>query len=91
MRRFPLILFATPALLAALATPARATNGYFAHGYGTHYKGIAGAGVALHLDSLASATNPAATASTPARRNPTTESASAMTRQALIAVNASRT
>ena len=62
MRRVSLVLFATTALLAAIASPARATNGYFAHGYGTHYKGIAGAGVALHLDSLAAATNPAATA-----------------------------
>ena len=40
-----------------LATPALATDGYFSHGYGTHYKGIAGAGAALHLDSLAAATN----------------------------------
>ncbi len=45
-----------------LATPARATDGYFSHGYGTHYKGLAGAGAALHLDSLAAATNPAAMA-----------------------------
>jgi len=39
-----------------------ATNGYFAHGYGTHYKGMAGAGVALHLNTLAPGTNPAAMA-----------------------------
>ena len=39
-----------------------ATNGYFSHGYGTHYKAMAGAGAALHLDSLAPATNPAAMA-----------------------------
>jgi len=62
MRRIPPIPFATIALIAVVAPPARATNGYFAHGYGTHYKGIAGAGVALHLDGLAAATNPAATA-----------------------------
>ncbi|QSP94898.1 outer membrane protein transport protein [Marinobacter salinisoli] len=38
---------------------ALATNGYFAHGYGTINKGMAGAGVALSQDSIASATNPA--------------------------------
>lgn len=48
--------------LAVAAAPAFATNGYFSHGYGTHYKGIAGAGAALHLNSLAPATNPAALA-----------------------------
>ncbi len=40
--------------------PARATNGYFSHGFGTASKGMAGAGVALPLDSMAPATNPAA-------------------------------
>jgi long-chain fatty acid transport protein len=60
MRRVPPLILATATVLAALAAPARATDGYFSHGYGTHYKGIAGAGVALHLDSLAAATNPAA-------------------------------
>lgn len=48
--------------LAFAAAPASATNGYFAHGYGTHYKGMAGAGAALHLNSLGVATNPAAAA-----------------------------
>jgi long-chain fatty acid transport protein len=62
MRRSPSVPFAATALLAGLAAPALATNGYFAHGYGTQYKGIAGAGVALHLDTLAAATNPAAMA-----------------------------
>jgi hypothetical protein len=37
-----------------------ATNGYFSHGFGTASKGMAGAGVALPLDSMAPATNPAA-------------------------------
>jgi len=36
-----------------------ATNGYFAHGYSTKEKGMAGAGVAYSQDALASATNPA--------------------------------
>lgn len=38
---------------------AMATNGYFAHGYGTKNKGMAGAGVALPQDTIAAATNPA--------------------------------
>jgi len=48
-------------LAAALALPltASATNGYFAHGYGTANKALAGAGVALPQDALAPATNPA--------------------------------
>ncbi len=39
-----------------------ATNGTFAHGYGTKNKGMAGAGVALPQDSLSAANNPAAMA-----------------------------
>lgn len=46
-------------LLFLLGDMALATNGYFAHGYGTRYKGLAGAGVALHLSPLGVATNPA--------------------------------
>jgi long-chain fatty acid transport protein len=49
-------------VIVALAAPASATNGYFSHGYGTHHKGMAGAGAALPLNSLAPATNPAALA-----------------------------
>ncbi len=52
-----------PALAIAslsLCVPAFALNGFFAHGYGTQSKAMAGAGVALALDSLAPATNPAA-------------------------------
>ena len=45
--------------LVVLAAPALATNGYFSLGYGTPYKGMAGAGQALHLNTMASATNPA--------------------------------
>ena len=48
------------AIAMGLAIPnAFATNGYFAHGYGTKNKGMAGAGVALPQDALAAATNPA--------------------------------
>jgi long-chain fatty acid transport protein len=51
-------------VLAALvaAAPAGATDGYFANGYGTNYKGMGGAGVALFLGTQAPATNPAAMA-----------------------------
>ena len=49
------------AVTAALTIPmtAMATNGYFAHGYGTKSKGLAGSGVALSQDAMAAATNPA--------------------------------
>jgi len=47
------------AMAAALPGAAYATNGYFAHGYGSKSNGMAGAGVALPLDTLAAATNPA--------------------------------
>lgn len=49
------------AVTAALTVPmtAMATNGYFAHGYGTKSKGLAGSGVALSQDAMAAATNPA--------------------------------
>ncbi|MEZ5661146.1 MAG: outer membrane protein transport protein [Burkholderiaceae bacterium] len=36
-----------------------ATNGYFSHGYGMKAKGMAGVGIALPVDGLAPATNPA--------------------------------
>jgi long-chain fatty acid transport protein len=51
-------------VVAAFCVPmaALATNGYFEHGYGTDYKALAGAGVALPMGSLAAATNPAAMA-----------------------------
>ena len=44
------------------AAPALATDGYFQLGYGTPYVGQAGAGVALSLNTMAPATNPAANA-----------------------------
>ncbi|HEY3267092.1 MAG TPA: outer membrane protein transport protein [Armatimonadota bacterium] len=53
--------YALAAIAAALAGGgvAHATHGYFAYGYGTKSKGMAGAGVALPLDSLQAAVNPA--------------------------------
>jgi len=50
---------ALAAQCALLATPAWATNGYFAHGYGLKAKGMGGASLALSQDSLGGATNPA--------------------------------
>lgn len=51
----------TCAIIAGLAVPmsAMATNGYFAHGYGTKNKALAGGGVALPQDAMIAATNPA--------------------------------
>ncbi len=46
-------------MVCLAAGSAAATDGYFSLGYGTQYKGMAGAGQALHLSTLASATNPA--------------------------------
>lgn len=48
-------------LVSALCVPfaANATNGYFSHAYSTNSSGLAGAGVALPQDAMASATNPA--------------------------------
>ncbi|NNE07468.1 MAG: hypothetical protein HKN20_02775 [Gemmatimonadetes bacterium] len=51
------------ALIVALALTvgtAHATTGYFSHGCGVDYKGMAGAGSALALNSFAGAHNPAA-------------------------------
>lgn len=42
-----------------LSSQAEATFGYFSHGYGTRTKAMAGAGLALPLDAVAGATNPA--------------------------------
>ena len=42
-----------------VASPAFATNGYFAHGYGTKNKALVGAGIALPQDAMIAATNPA--------------------------------
>jgi len=61
MGNFKKKLVMVAAISAALAAPtaALATNGYFAHGYGTKTKGTVGAGVALSQDAMAAATNPA--------------------------------
>ena len=47
-------------LLGLFAAHAGATDGYFANGYGTACKAMAGSCVALHLSTIAPATNPAA-------------------------------
>jgi len=52
-------LCAAAVAIALVSGSAFATNGYFAHGYGTKNKGMAGAGVALPQDAMAAATNPA--------------------------------
>ncbi len=44
-----------------LPLSANATNGLYQHGYGVRSNAMAGAGVALPLDALAAATNPAGT------------------------------
>jgi len=49
-------------LLATLISPAFATNGYLAHGYGIKSRGMAGAGVALPQETLSAAINPASIA-----------------------------
>ncbi|HEY0834552.1 MAG TPA: outer membrane protein transport protein [Azospirillum sp.] len=45
--------------LLSPAKPAQATNGYFAHGYGTPSKSMAGTGVTIGEGPLATAQNPA--------------------------------
>ncbi|HEY3351359.1 MAG TPA: outer membrane protein transport protein [Thermoanaerobaculia bacterium] len=53
---------ALAALLALAAAPALATDGYFQLGYGTAQNGMGGAGVALSLNTMSPATNPAGNA-----------------------------
>jgi len=57
VRASSLLVFGIVSITAARAS---ATDGYFANGYGTNYKAMAGAGVALYLGTQAPATNPAA-------------------------------
>ena len=47
-------------MLILVTWTSQATNGYFAHGYGTFYKALAGAGDAKPFNTLAPSTNPAA-------------------------------
>lgn len=47
------------ALTAISSAPAYATEGYFSHGYGAVNKSMAGAGVALQMDAMSQAINPA--------------------------------
>ena len=48
------------AVSGVIASPVvNATNGYFAHGYSTKEKGLAGAGTAYSQDAMAAANNPA--------------------------------
>ena len=49
-------------LMTTAAGSALATNGYFAHGYGTKARGMGGASTALAQDGFAGANNPAAAA-----------------------------
>lgn len=53
---------ALAALLALTTAPALATDGYFQLGYGTAQNGMGGAGVALSLNTMCPATNPAGNA-----------------------------
>lgn len=55
----PATLVALAVALSLGASPVHATNGYFAHGYGTISQGMAGAGAAFSQDAMATATNPA--------------------------------
>ncbi|MFW2438757.1 MAG: OmpP1/FadL family transporter [Arenicellales bacterium] len=53
------ILVLAVAASMALPSVAMATNGYFSHGFGVKSKGMAGAGVAMPLDAMDAALNPA--------------------------------
>lgn len=59
MKRSHPILRLLPLAAACAASPALATNGYFAHGYGIKAKGMGGVATALAEDSLGGANNPA--------------------------------
>lgn len=53
------ICLAALALLLGIVSASYATNGYYANGYSVQNKGLAGAGTALPLDTIATAANPA--------------------------------
>lgn len=50
---------AVAAVAALFSSPALATEGYFSNGYGAVNKSMAGAGVALSMDAMSQASNPA--------------------------------
>ena len=50
---------ATLLFMAGIASPALATDGYFAHGYGMKAKGMGGASTAMAIDAFGGANNPA--------------------------------
>lgn len=50
---------AITALAVLASSPALATEGYFSHGYGAINKSMAGAGIALSMDPMSQAINPA--------------------------------
>jgi len=58
MRYFFTVFFSI-IFIATINTNVQATDGYFSHGYGTHYKMMAGAGLSVPRSSLIVATNPA--------------------------------
>jgi long-chain fatty acid transport protein len=59
LRSFLICMVAVLTVVLFITGSAYATNGYFAHGYSIKNKALAGAGVALPLDSLAASANPA--------------------------------
>ncbi|MBF0160183.1 MAG: outer membrane protein transport protein [Magnetococcales bacterium] len=59
MRVQPLGFMSLLAITMLSAVPVYASNGYFSHGFGTANKAMAGAGVAVPTDSMATAINPA--------------------------------
>lgn len=61
MKRFNGLAAGIALAAASLSSsPTLATEGYFSHGYGAVNKSMAGAGVALSMDAMSQATNPAA-------------------------------
>jgi long-chain fatty acid transport protein len=59
LRSFLICMVAVLTVVLFITGSAYATNGYFAHGSSIKNKALAGAGVALPLDSLAASVNPA--------------------------------
>lgn len=61
MNKFKLLKAAgaVAAVVTLASSPALATEGYFSHGYGAVNKSMAGAGVALSMDPMSQAINPA--------------------------------